>query len=682
MKRILFFLCAIFALSASALTYNVEVPVGTPSCFIAGEMNSWGFTEMTKVDDTHYTITFDNVTKSMKYKYCATASWDNVEMQADGVSDVQDRTWGEYDVVAAWKGLADVETETLTYNVEVPVGTPTCYIAGEMNSWGFTEMTKVDDTHYTITFDNVTKVTRYKYTCGESWYNVEMKADGVTDAPDRTWNASDVVEAWFSIPIIEQGLYMGIIGFNSELSRKSIKQLNSSNKSEFTSFINNRTMDNGTILYYAVDKAIDEISTTQLPQNLKNVAIVTFTDGLDVGSMRMDNIEDLYEDKDAYLNVVSDKIKNTKVKGVDIMSYSIGIKGDDVGSGEDRTTQFRNNLEKIASTPDNAMEVKDMAEVKEKFDEITEQLFTYSYSQTIELSTVEDVSRKIRFTFDNVNVDNISESQIYIEGDFKSKERLLTNVTYIGMTSSSGSSVHGAESGISTVFTFKDLLHESGRYYIPINNIQRWYMTSSGMWQRDSEFSSGNNTQPKVEAHSAVVMLVLDCSTSLGSTDFASLKSHSNSFINTLAQNTKVEVTDLPYFKFCQSLSLTPNKTGALVGDDITIKATLSPADASQKAVVWSISDESVASIKSVDDMNITITILKKGTTTITAETIDGSHLVASYEINAISDVETVLSDKEEAEYYNLSGLRVTKPQKGSGIYIVKQGSTVKKVVL
>ena len=180
------------------LTYNVEVPAGTPSCFIAGEMNSWGFTEMTKVDDTHYTITLDNVTKSMKYKYCATASWENVEMQADGVSDVQDRTWGEYDVVAAWKGLADVETETLTYNVEVPVGTPACYIAGDMNSWTFTAMTKVDDTHYTITFDNVHKAMGYKYACGEGWDYEEVTADG-GQVYNRTWSENDVVAAWKSM---------------------------------------------------------------------------------------------------------------------------------------------------------------------------------------------------------------------------------------------------------------------------------------------------------------------------------------------------------------------------------------------------------------------------------------------------------------------------------------------------
>ena len=179
------------------VTYNVTVPDGTPACYIAGEMNNWSFTQMEMVDETHYTITIANATKSMKYKYCASASWDNVEMKANGKDDVQDRTYSENDVVEAWKGIStQPETpETLVYDVTVPAGTPACYIAGDMNSWSFTAMTKVDETHYTITFDNVTKSTQYKYTCGEGWEYVEVQADG-SDVGNRSWSDADVVAAW------------------------------------------------------------------------------------------------------------------------------------------------------------------------------------------------------------------------------------------------------------------------------------------------------------------------------------------------------------------------------------------------------------------------------------------------------------------------------------------------------
>ena len=84
------------------LVYNVTVPVGTIACYIAGDFNEWTFTAMEMVDATHFTITLNEVTKSMKYKYTCGDSWEYVEMQADGVTDVVDRTWNENDVVEAW----------------------------------------------------------------------------------------------------------------------------------------------------------------------------------------------------------------------------------------------------------------------------------------------------------------------------------------------------------------------------------------------------------------------------------------------------------------------------------------------------------------------------------------------------------------------------------------------------
>lgn len=87
------------------LTYNVTVPEGTNTCYIVGEMNGWAFTnEMTKVDDTHYTITLDSVHDGMGYKYCSGPDWAYEEVTAEGES-VGNRTYSENDVVAAWKGI-------------------------------------------------------------------------------------------------------------------------------------------------------------------------------------------------------------------------------------------------------------------------------------------------------------------------------------------------------------------------------------------------------------------------------------------------------------------------------------------------------------------------------------------------------------------------------------------------
>ena len=183
------------------VVYNVTVPAGTHACYLAGEMTGWSHTEMTKVDDTHYTLTVDTATTAMKYKYCSGPDWKYVEKTATG-EDVVDRTYSANDIVEAWASVYDpnaTEDPTpemgVTYNVTVPAGTYACYIAGEMNGWSHTEMTKVDDTHYTLTVDTATTAMKYKYCSGPGWDYVELQADG-SDVQDRTYSENDEVAAW------------------------------------------------------------------------------------------------------------------------------------------------------------------------------------------------------------------------------------------------------------------------------------------------------------------------------------------------------------------------------------------------------------------------------------------------------------------------------------------------------
>ena len=91
------------------VTYNVEVPAGTNTCYIAGEMNSWTLTQMTKVDDTHYTITIEGATTAHKYKYSSGPTWDWEEVISEN------RTYSPNDVVTAWKAVYDPSAPTKYY---------------------------------------------------------------------------------------------------------------------------------------------------------------------------------------------------------------------------------------------------------------------------------------------------------------------------------------------------------------------------------------------------------------------------------------------------------------------------------------------------------------------------------------------------------------------------------------
>ena len=111
------------------------------------------------------------------------------------------------DIVVTTNKTGDLPTETLVYTVTVPEGTEKCYIAMDIDpaqdGWEFTEMTKVDETHWTITINDVTIATPYKYACQASWDYAEKVGS------DRTWTAADEVTAW-NKPVVYTYYLMGV----------------------------------------------------------------------------------------------------------------------------------------------------------------------------------------------------------------------------------------------------------------------------------------------------------------------------------------------------------------------------------------------------------------------------------------------------------------------------------------
>ncbi len=145
MKKALLFVAALAATfaTANALTYNVTVPAGTNACYIAGGMNDWGFTEMTKVDDTHYTITLDAATKDHGYKYCSGPAWNFQEQDANGEDLGSNRTYSENDEVVKWKSVFDPSVPTV-YSIKHP------WKDGAKESWSYKELTDNGDGTYSI----------------------------------------------------------------------------------------------------------------------------------------------------------------------------------------------------------------------------------------------------------------------------------------------------------------------------------------------------------------------------------------------------------------------------------------------------------------------------------------------------------------------------------------------------
>ena len=330
-----------------------------------------------------------------------------------------------------------------------------------------------------------------------------------------------------------EGLYVGIIGFNSDVNSRTIELLNDESSQKMKEFINSLTVENGTVLYHAVNTALDKIDAITPPKDLINVSIITFTDGLDQGSYKLN---ENFNSGDEYLIAVNNRIRNGYVgeNQVPISAYSIGVKGSDVSN----ENAFRQSLEKLSSDPrHNVFLVDNMAQVGQSFANIAQDLYHQSSTWVVTLNApAPNPGTRIRFTFDRVTVADDSEQ--YIEGVFTTSNGtdVFTNIRYVGLQEGNDFIYPGTE-GIFSVFTFENLLNEDGSFVYTTNTKEWIYDSSIKDWVNNSEFSPSSNTVVNEEFKSALIMLVLDCSSSLGS-DIQSVKNAARQFIETLNGNT------------------------------------------------------------------------------------------------------------------------------------------------
>ncbi len=208
---------------------------------------------------------------------------------------------------------------------------------------------------------------------------------------------------------IKSGVYLGIIAFSDGLNIKEIGDLTTSTKSSYQTFVNNQSMKGSTHLYYAVENAINLLKDTKYPDDLTSISLVTFTDGLDDGSLFMTN--NGYTTNDEYLQTLNSQIKSTKVNNLNINAYTIGFNGGYVVD----LSQFDKNLKLLASKDENAKTVKNISDVENCLKEISDQINKENhYNNVSVIINGKSNGTIIRITLDNVN--NASSSKMYIEG--------------------------------------------------------------------------------------------------------------------------------------------------------------------------------------------------------------------------------------------------------------------------
>lgn len=332
-----------------------------------------------------------------------------------------------------------------------------------------------------------------------------------------------------------EGIYLGIIGFNNQLYVKDISKLNQSTVSGFTGFINGLTSDNGTGLYYADYMALQKMQSCTKPPKLKNVALVTFTDGLDNVSLAEVLNPENYNSIAEYREALHNKIINDQVHGINISAYTIGLKGNDVSDN----AEFMENLRKLASSDSNVFQVANMDEAMQRFREIAENLYSVSTSVNLGVNVPGgyDDGQVLRFTFDNASA--ATSSSRYIEATYRrSNGRTLESISYHGLAQGATSISSSSSQDNYYQFLFEDLKYTDSTSIsqADLNNIMLWKRTSTGGWDRESEFDPASASNIIEDKRSALIMLVLDCTNSLGN-DFGNMQRSARNFVYTLANS-------------------------------------------------------------------------------------------------------------------------------------------------
>ncbi len=126
---------------------------------------------------------------------------------------------------------------------------------------------------------------------------------------------------------------IGIVSFSkiNETKFLDIRPLTSGSYSEIERFINGLSMQNGTALYYAMDKSIDIVeeyckTSISTEQPLSTAMMVTFTDGLDQTSR--DAERNIFTADDYYKEIL--KKTDRHINGVPLRSIIRGVQGDDI----------------------------------------------------------------------------------------------------------------------------------------------------------------------------------------------------------------------------------------------------------------------------------------------------------------------------------------------------------------
>ncbi|MBD5413130.1 MAG: hypothetical protein HDR34_08390 [Treponema sp.] len=358
------------------------------------------------------------------------------------------------------------------------------------------------------------------------------------------------------------GLYIGIIKFADDvidLNDGKFVHLNSmSAKDNIKNLIEYNyytAEDMATLMYYGVHTALVNLKNNEssLPDDLKNVYIITFTDGLDNSSASMAKDHPLENNTglsgkfttDQYAEWLKEQLLTHKVKGNDIVCHSIGVKGSDMRD----ENGFKDALNYVATSSNDAHVLTDFDKVQSTFEELAKNLTITTYTYNFDLILPSNAwESDVCMTFDIQDYQNIESAQIKFYGkitpsDVDDKEYTFEINEYSGIKPSSMKIIGGEIPSTKNPklsklqFLFENIgceeSYESSFIPVWLSNSLAWSKTKNGKWNLNSEYNPEESNQENTSRSSAVIYLVLDNSFSL-STDISKVRNAVLNFIDTL----------------------------------------------------------------------------------------------------------------------------------------------------
>lgn len=339
------------------------------------------------------------------------------------------------------------------------------------------------------------------------------------------------------------GVLVKLDSNSAEEFKRQLKELYKTNTSSATA------------LNYAFHKALVNLSENEskLPDDLKSVNIITFTDGLDNASNLLSATNTLenknFNTSDSDSNYgawIKEQIDTRTVANQKLNCYSVGVLGDVPDE-----ILFQNTLKNITSSDKEPHISQDFDDIATTFSEIANGLVVEHHTYDFNLKVPADAT-SVRMVFDGVT--EPLNSSLYFDGNISHSE-LNYKFSFIR-----GSGIQLTDKEVIGEIEYDDFNNPTGNVIYKLNNIQfiniadtttildllsnkdkckQFTKTdNSTKWNRNTEYDVGKNHEHKTEHFSTAIYLILDATRSLGD-NIDKVRSAAIDFIDELAEKAK-----------------------------------------------------------------------------------------------------------------------------------------------